>query len=1764
MASKRHSESLDPVIFNKVPRMEMEGPASAFPPVRGKSSPLPNPSSENHFNYKGSYFSCPLPTPEGPEQPLVRWSLASSYPPYGSAASSQPVPTPGLLGGSCLLYPPPSLAPGKAKDSLMQELLMAREKWPNPGHPFPVQKPVAVNKTPTLAIPRPIYRAPLCFVDPRVVLPPGPHPESLQQRPGDTEWALPATAPASHPPHPGEPHGGTGVHKRGPHTEPGLLSLHPGLTLPTTEKGGSPVPFSPYYSTFEKYRDPPGTPFLEASCPAAHSQKKVPEVPRLSPEPWPKLQTPPASPAFRDRSPACFPHTPCPLPLLYPPPEAQPGTFSGFGFAGSGEPFPGTYLKPQGPQSYFPNPLDPYVPRAAGAAASPLAKAGALLGDAEPPRPAGYLPSPQFAFSPGDRAVGAPGTELDCDQQQAESPPQQAAVRHPDAFQPLCTPEKLPRGSSRLEPKGEGGWVKDRQGEQEPPYPVRRRDSPAPQDTHPPAAIILKKGDACKIKGAVPTSPATSPPGGLKAPGDGEVSPPSPPMPVINNVFSLAPYRDYLEGTQGSGQVPFPKDHFWEDTPLRQTGGSQDPAALGDNSATSSQLPMDMAASQALKMGSDGVQSQEKKRRGKVPKKPTLGLQDVGSPEGSPGGVGSEDPAPEAVVLDLSLKKNVVKGKERQGPIGPMERTPAQEDVEEEKEGLEGKVRVGEGAKPQTPPLLLEVKSNFQSSATFMFKKFKIWRSLPASSVPPSQASAPQHSPSALPGATPDSQQSLLPEAPRVPGEERAWLPGPSETPAPQSSAGQYFTSLHTLLCHLISCSVSRSSPQLLQEWLKKAEPVEELREVPRCPPKPKNSSRIPEPHKPTKGKEIWLAFQDVASLLTNLLSQLETFMFARKCPFPHVVRAGAVFIPIHVVKEKLFPKLPGASVDQVLQEHKVELRPTTLSEERHLRDLELKSCTSRMLKLLALKQLPDIYPDLLNLHWHHSIRQQLGSPGMEALKAAGKAGGARRKKRTWGMCEGQQSWPLPMASSQRSRGVRQPDPMDVTPLQLEAELPGQRDGAVALGPAAPVATRLRCKAFLLLATTAVLCSLGVLLWGTLTSSPPSPPPLGSAASQRETGDNLEVAPGDLPRDEAVQQPGGALMGSAGVSGCSLGVEGDVSSVGWSLQTPTVATQLALPSEGLRVPSDVPAHASPPSQSPSTADCPGGDLVLGTSPGHQTRAVMVPQSPSSVPAPGPSPAIGFSASVTRATTRSCNEQKEEESPDLAVGEDHTAAPHLASLPELPSTLPTERTPSSPKTHPDTTWVPSAVTSEVLWDTRSAGPVLQDKAALLLDTGSAEAPENGSGLLAALLASLPNASSAHGLHRPQHPSTARDPLPGPAGEPFTPAELVTLGKPPELSSPVHVLPLQFRLLGIAYTHTLSRRSSERYQELEGEVRLMLNQMLSTYETFLQANVLEFLNGSVVVRGEALFRGDVPAPTNSHLIRTLVTEANRERSIFSWRLEPQSIQSSGFGLENLDAEKLSISLSVFQLGRSRTDTLERVISEVTGSLSALYHVRNFTVAQLRNISGGLEVTGDIYLDTIVHADVAEVVQALTALAACSVDLTSLWVEGARPHLQVYPFSFLVTNRAFSPDLLDPLAMEQQELTRDLGDVHPAPTSLEILEALVLSVGPRKTLAGSDFEVDPYSLTVGEDTLEPPLPDPGFPEYGVAIVVVGGLCLITAPIIVLMVGFKNSAPADDAHDTEQDCCQEQPFIILLLLRCDQDCPGGGVPDDKAHHSR
>nr|XP_028561401.1 uncharacterized protein C15orf39 homolog isoform X1 [Podarcis muralis] len=236
----------------------------------------------------------------------------------------------------------------------------------------------------------------------------------------------------------------------------------------------------------------------------------------------------------------------------------------------------------------------------------------------------------------------------------------------------------------------------------------------------------------------------------------------------------------------------------------------------------------------------------------------------------------------------------------------------------------------------------------------------------------------------------PDASKAPPPSAPAASPaleETGASLSTSSELPDKQHSPRQHFTALHTSICTIISCSVSTSAPELLKEWLEKTKSKGDRQGKAVGSAKHKNGSKFSEAPMPSKGKEIWLAFKDMALFLNKLLSQLEAILFTRRCPFPHVIRAGTIFIPIHVVKETLFPNLSSSSVDHVLQDHRVELRPTTLSEERLLRDLELKSCTSRMLKLLALKQLPDIYPDLLNLHWHDCVKQQLGDLAEESPK---------------------------------------------------------------------------------------------------------------------------------------------------------------------------------------------------------------------------------------------------------------------------------------------------------------------------------------------------------------------------------------------------------------------------------------------------------------------------------------------------------------------------------------------------------------------------------------------------------------------------------------------------------------------------------------------------------------------------------------------------------------------------------------------------------
>uniref|UniRef100_A0A8C3RLD0 Chromosome 15 open reading frame 39 n=1 Tax=Chelydra serpentina TaxID=8475 RepID=A0A8C3RLD0_CHESE len=1267
MAGKRHLEDLDPVTYNKLPRLETE-PNCVLPTGLCKSSPLPSHGSENHFSYKGTYFAYPLQSPDGTES-LTHWSPAASCMQYPGNAVSQHLRTDGALM-NCLLYGREAESLGvrlrssgseKGKDSMVRDHLVVQEKWANhmqqaQGHAFPVQKPVLINKTvtqaptgyATLAVPKPVYRSPVCYVDPRASMSLQTQMESMQKRPLEVEWTVPTPVSSRHHIHAKDQPCGTALPKRVRHPDLSFLQLHQGTGVPAKEMVAASVGFPPYHAAFEKYRAHQSISFLEANYPGMYNnQKRVKDIhgSSLSQHTWSKLQPSAASPlahsqtaAYQDRSPACYSVSHYPLTshkqmLLYqetPHAEEQNGTLStlppaggykGTNFSGSGEPrpFSSTYLRHHSPRGYYASPLESYVYSPAGPipVASPALKPGVSSREPElqwnSSCQVDYLQqNPNFVFAPSDLALynaslvnTDAGHDRHIDSRVAtshgtqpvrENPRSKEVASQHSAFQPLGALDRLPNSSERLTevlPKGEPGYGLGLcQTEQpslhrkEQSHSERRSSLSMKEPTHrntgiheaqlgapiviteSPVPYHHKKGEAPKVKGRLVSSPQIiSSEERLKSLKDAEDSPPSsPPMPVINNVFSLAPYRDYIEGSKGSAEIPFSKDPQEEESPFQNSLASGDCKAVSEPPSVndSSEKPIGKEATQALKaeMGM-GENLNERQQEGSCnnrtcesykPKILSCSLPAKSEPRNgsisAPAATGNRELAQDDVVLDLSLKKELVKANDPLSPAGQTEVTPKEECGEEEvKEGPLKKQRVFKSSKTQAFPLSVENssgdKSNFQSSAAFMFKKYKISKSIPARAVPPIQANSPlaaaqansppaamQGSPAAThansplivtqsppeatqannplkviqgplaatqansspaptqgppaatqdspapiqanspPAATqgpsaatqaniqplqmtclylklPDISKSLPPSAPEASpalGEANVSLPSNCEFSAQQTSSSQYFTALHMSLCNRISYFVSGTSPELLKQWLRRVELDGEQKESSKSPLKPKNGSRILEAQKPSKGKEIWLGFQDVSVLLSKLLSQLETFMFTRKCPFPHVVRAGAIFIPIHVVKEKLFPKISGAFVDHVLQEHKVELRPTTLSEEKLLRDLELKCCTSRMLKLLALKQLPDVYPDLLNLHWHDCIKHYLGESGAVTLTDEGKAVAVDyvKKKATGGPMGSRAGMPANLFKGKHRKGKVLISSKQGSPFQ---------EGTAALGP---------------------------------------------------------------------------------------------------------------------------------------------------------------------------------------------------------------------------------------------------------------------------------------------------------------------------------------------------------------------------------------------------------------------------------------------------------------------------------------------------------------------------------------------------------------------------------------------------------------------------------------------------------------------------------------------------------------------------------------
>lgn len=193
-----------------------------------------------------------------------------------------------------------------------------------------------------------------------------------------------------------------------------------------------------------------------------------------------------------------------------------------------------------------------------------------------------------------------------------------------------------------------------------------------------------------------------------------------------------------------------------------------------------------------------------------------------------------------------------------------------------------------------------------------------------------------------------------------------------------QMPVRKHFFELHNSLCKLVSKSVSASSEQELRTWLTQLELAE--------PASPSTKVQKVSCLLGIKAREAWLN-EEMKSALHKVLERLREYTVQERCPFPHVMRTGAVFLPMLVVKVLLFPTVLGSFIDQVLQEHKVELRPTTLSEEKILIQLHKRACSSRLRRLMSLKHLPNIYADVVNLLYYTCVCKHLESTSPDVQK---------------------------------------------------------------------------------------------------------------------------------------------------------------------------------------------------------------------------------------------------------------------------------------------------------------------------------------------------------------------------------------------------------------------------------------------------------------------------------------------------------------------------------------------------------------------------------------------------------------------------------------------------------------------------------------------------------------------------------------------------------------------------------------------------------
>lgn len=407
----------------------------------------------------------------------------------------------------------------------------------------------------------------------------------------------------------------------------------------------------------------------------------------------------------------------------------------------------------------------------------------------------------------------------------------------------------------------------------------------------------------------------------------------SPPMPVIDNVFSLAPYQLHLQasGVLFPGRVP---------KKVTQMSDKHE-----DHDSKEKRLEGDDAVLVSKDLSSETGDTFETQRI-KVEK---------GDQSDSDGSV---------EICDEYSKQTIKKEHEdvsENGSVNEKADFETQSSTSGETESLAE-------LKPAEPSALVDPSSDPNAGKHFVAL-------LPKSSQSPQSAESKVNFRNIPPHFLKLSTYNII-----IPGskhrstELETLSPQPvtvlSPKPDLEMPVRKHFFELHHSLCKLISKSVSASLEEDLKNWLFQmgvAEPPCRTDKV------KKVSSLLG-----VKAREVWIN-EEIKSTLGNVLDRLREYTSQERCPFPHVMRTGAVFLPMLVMKELLFPMVQGSFIDQVLQEHKVELRPTTLSEEKILIQLHKRACSSKLRRLMSLKHLPHVYTDVVNLLYYTYVCKCLG-----------------------------------------------------------------------------------------------------------------------------------------------------------------------------------------------------------------------------------------------------------------------------------------------------------------------------------------------------------------------------------------------------------------------------------------------------------------------------------------------------------------------------------------------------------------------------------------------------------------------------------------------------------------------------------------------------------------------------------------------------------------------------------------------------------------